>query len=104
MDTWAVIKTGGKQYKVAEGETISVEKLKAPKNGEILFEVLAVKNDKGVHLGAPLLKKATVQAKFIEDFRDKKIRVVKYKPKSKYLRTTGHRQDKSRVTIETISL
>ena len=104
MDTWAVIKTGGKQYKVSPGETISVEKLNTPENGQISVDVLAVKNSKGFEVGAPLVSKAKVKAKVVAQIQDKKVRVVKYKPKSRYLRTTGHRQKKTQIRIEEISL
>ena|SRR3990172_12452609 len=103
MDTWAVIKSGGKQYKVAEGDKIAVDKIQPDSKGNISFsDVLLIKKDKDLLLGKPYLEKAKVQAKVIEDFKDKKIRVVKFKPKSKYLRTRGHRQSMTRVLIEKI--
>ncbi|MBI2327524.1 50S ribosomal protein L21 [Candidatus Curtissbacteria bacterium] len=103
MDTWAVIATGGKQYKAAEGDQLAIEKIQPDKNGKITFsEVLLVKSDVNLEIGKPFVEKAKVVAKVIEDFKDKKIRVVKFKPKSKYLRTTGHRQFLTRVLIEKI--
>lgn len=104
MDTWAVIKTGGKQYKVSPGETISVEKLSVPENGQVSVDVLAVKNGKGFEIGAPLVSKAKVKAKVVAQIKDKKVRVVKFKSKSRYLRTTGHRHQKTQIKIEEISL
>lgn len=104
MDTWTVIKTGGKQYKVSPGQTINVEKLNIPENGTVSVDVLAVKNGKGLEIGTPLLSKAKVKAKVVAQTQDKKVRVVKYKPKSRYLRTTGHRQKKTQIKIEEISL
>jgi large subunit ribosomal protein L21 len=102
MSIWAVIKTGGKQYKVAEGQTISVEKLGEENDAKITFDqILAVGGDK-VEVGMPLVGKATVTGKLVENFKDKKIRIVKFKSKSKYLRINGHRQQKSRVLIEKI--
>lgn len=104
MSNWAVIKTGGKQYKVSEGQTIVVEKIEGEKDSKVNFEeVLALGGDKVV-VGMPLVDKAKVDGKLIETFKDKKIRVVKFKSKSKYLRTTGHRQQKTRVLIEKISV
>lgn len=102
MDTWAVIKTGGKQYKVSPGQTISVEKLNIPENGAVSVDVLAVKNGNGLEIGTPLISKAKIKAKVVAQVKDKKIRVVKFKPKSRYLRTTGHRQPKTQILIEEI--
>lgn len=100
---WAVIQTGGKQYKVQEGQTISIEKISGKTEGAISFdEVLAVRSDKGIDVGKPTVEKAKVKGKVVEAYKDKKIRVVKFKSKSKYTRTTGHRQQKLRVLIEKI--
>ncbi len=98
---WAVIKTGGKQYKVEEGTKLAVEKLE-PKDDKVVFDqVLALGGDK-VQVGTPLIDKAKVTAKVLEQFRGEKIRVVKFKSKSRYTRTTGHRQNLTRVLIEKI--
>lgn len=103
MDMWAVIKSGAKQYKVSEGDKIAIEKVEPDSKGAISFnEVLLIKQDKDLVLGKPLVEKAKVTGKVLENFRDEKIRVVKFKPKSKYLRTTGHRQSLTRVLIEKI--
>ncbi len=99
---WAVIKTGGKQYKVEEGTKLAVEKLEG-KDGKITFDqILALGGDK-VQVGTPFLEKVKVTGKIVEQFRDKKIRVVKFKSKSRYTRTTGHRQNLTKVLIEKIS-
>jgi len=102
--TWAVIKSGGKQYKVAEGETLIVDRLqKSGKSLDIEFkEILLVKNDQGLKIGQPFVEKAKVRATILEDFKDKKIRVVKFKSKSRYLRTTGHRQSKTKLLVDKI--
>lgn len=103
MNTWAVIKTGGKQYKVSEGQTLVVEKLNKDKDSAVTFgEVLAVRNEKGVTIGLPLIDKAKVTAKVVENTKDDKIKVVKFKSKSRYLRTYGHRQLKTKILIEKI--
>lgn len=103
MDSWAVIKTGGKQYLVSQGDQIAVEKISKQPDDSVLFnEVLMVCENGKVTLGKPLLPKAKVKAKLLETFRDKKIRVIKFKPKSKYLRTKGHRQQKTKILIEKI--
>jgi len=103
MNVWAVIQTGGKQYKVNEGQTIAVEKLEHGSKGLINFDkvLLVAKND-GIILGKPFVEKVKVVGKAIENFRDKKIRVVKFKSKSRYRRTQGHRQTKTRILIEKI--
>lgn len=105
MNTWAVIRTGGKQYKVKEGETLEVEKLDVEKDKTISFdEVLLIGGDK-ITVGTPLVAKAKVSAKVIEDLiKDKKIRVVKFKSKSKYMRTNGHRHQRTKIQIEKINL
>ncbi len=103
MDIWAIIRTGGKQYKVAVGETIAIEKIAGKAEGPVQFdEVLLVKNGEDLKVGKPIVEKAKVKGKILEAFKDKKIRVVKYKSKSRYLRTTGHRQQKLKVLIEKI--
>ncbi len=103
MDTWAVIRTGGKQYKVAVGQKVDLEKIKDKAEGPVTFtEVLAVKSEKGVQFGKPLVEKAKVTGKILEEFKDKKVRVVKFKSKSRYLKTTGHRHQKTKVLIEKI--
>lgn len=103
MSNWAIIRTGGKQYKVTEGQSVDVEKLDKKDGESVKFdEVLLVSNDGSIKVGKPLVEKSSVKAKIVATFRDKKIRVVKYKSKSRYLRTTGHRQSKTKVLIEKI--
>ena len=105
MDTWAVIKTGGKQYKVAEGETLEVEKMDKKEGDSVKFdEVLLVNTNGNLKVGKPLVEKAAVKAKVLENFKSKKVRVVKFKSKSHYLRTYGHRQSKTKVLIEKIQV
>ena len=104
MNTFAVIKTGGKQYKVVEGDTISVEKLGKDPDTKITFDqVLLISNGETVKVGSPLVAKALVLAKIVDNFKDKKIKVVKFKSKSRSLKTQGHRQQKTKVLIEKIS-
>lgn len=99
---WAVIKTGGKQYKVAEGQTISVEKLAGEKDSKVAFDQILALGGETVVVGTPLVEKAKVTGKLLETYKDKKIRIVKFKSKSRYLKINGHRQQKSRVLIEKI--
>ena len=103
MDNWAIVRYGGKQYKVSEGDKIVVEKVLEKEDSVIVFEqiLLAVEGGK-LTIGKPLIPKAKVKGKVLSTFKDKKVRVVKFKPKSKYLRTKGHRQQKSKILIEKI--
>ncbi len=101
---FAIIKTGGKQYKVVEGQTIKVEKL-IHEGGTFSFpEVLMVADDKGITLGSPFIKGATVEAEVLRDAKAKKVTVVKYKAKIRYKRTRGHRQQFTEVKVSKISL
>ena len=102
---FAVITTGGKQYKVAVGEVITVEKLGDDFNAgdKITFDkVLLVDNGKDTTIGTPYIKGAKVEAIFVEAMRAKKVMVVKYKQKSRYLKRNGHRQPLSKVKIASI--
>ena len=102
MDTWAVILTGGKQYKVKEGQELDIDKLEAEKDAKVTFsQVLALGGTKTA-IGTPYVEKAKVKGKVLDNFKDKKIRVVKFKSKSRYTRTYGHRQQKTKVLIEKI--
>jgi len=102
----AVIKTGGKQYKVAEGDTIKVEKLDAEQDAKIDFkDVLMVGDEAGkdVTLGTPTVAGAIVSGTVLKQGRAPKIDVIKYKPKVRYRRKTGHRQAYTEVKIEKIT-
>lgn len=103
MSTWAIIKTGGKQYKVQEGRAVSVEKIANSGKDNIIFDqILIVSKDNKLEIGKPLLQKAQVKAKVLETYKEPKVRVVKFKSKSRYLRTRGHRQQKTKILIEKI--
>jgi len=101
----AVIKTGGKQYVVSEGQTLKVEKLDLEEGKDVTFEALLVSDDEGkdVKIGTPLVSGSKVTAKILEQARDKKVSVIKYKPKSRYRRNVGHRQPFTKIQIEKIS-
>lgn len=102
---FAVIVTGGKQYKVSEGQIVKIEKLKGEhKEGDkITFdEVLAKDDGKAVTLGDPQIKGAKVEAKFVETGRNKKIVVMKYKNKTRYFKKNGHKQPYTKVEITKI--
>lgn len=100
---YAVIRTGGKQYMVKEGDTLKIEKLVADVGADLNLEVLFIGDDKGVKVGAPLVAGAKVTAKLLEHGRGKKIRIVKYKPKSRYRKVAGHRQPFTKIQISKIA-
>ena len=104
-DEFAVIQTGGKQYKVSSGSTISIEKIKGEynKGDKISFDkVLLVDDGKDTTIGTPYIKGAKVDAEIIEIGRSRKILIIKYKQKSRYLRRNGHRQPFFKVKITSI--
>jgi large subunit ribosomal protein L21 len=101
---YAIIETGGKQYRVAVGDTLSIEKLPVEPGADITFDrVLMVGHDGSARVGTPLLAGATVQAQVEQQYRGPKIVVFKYKPKKRYRRRTGHRQSLTRVAITAIN-
>ncbi len=101
---YAIIVTGGKQYKVANGDVVFVEKLDAEENAEITFDkVLAVGSDDGLTAGAPYVEGATVTAKVLKNGKGKKITVFTYKPKKNEKRKKGHRQPYTKVEITGIN-
>ena len=101
---YAIIKTGGKQYRVSEGETLQVEKLNAEVGAEVVFEeVLTVVNDADVKIGKPVVEGAKVVAKVVEHGKADKILVFKYKAKSNYRKRQGHRQPLTTVEITAIN-
>ena len=100
---YAVIATGGKQYRVAEGDVLFVEKLAGELDEQVVFsDVLTVVEDGSVKIGTPYLAGAKVTAKVLKQGKDKKILVYKYKSKANYRRRQGHRQPFTRIMIESI--
>jgi large subunit ribosomal protein L21 len=99
--SYAVIKTGGKQYRVEEGMTLLVERLTADEGATIDLEPLLVAGDGDPKLGADL-DGVIVQAEVVDHLRGPKIRVFKFKPKRGYKRTTGHRQELTRIRVTSI--
>ena len=101
---YAVIKSGGKQHKVSEGEEILLEKLSLDEGEVIEFsEVLAVNKDGNLNVGKPLLKGAVVKGKVLNHLKTKKITVIKMKRRKDYRKKQGHRQNLTKVKIESIS-
>ncbi len=99
----AIIVTGGKQYRVAEGDVIFVEKLEAEEGASITFDqVLAIVDGGNASFGAPYVDGASVSAKVLKQGKSKKIRVYKMKPKKGYRKTQGHRQPYTKVEIGSI--
>jgi len=102
---YAVIRSGGKQYRVTPGQTIRVSKLAVDPGTKVqLGEVLVVENDGNLQAGSPLLANARVEATVLEHDRAKKILVFKKKRKKQYRRTRGHRQDFTAVRVESITV
>ena len=100
----AIIVTGGKQYRVAEGDVIFIEKLDAQSGDTVKFDqVIAVIDEDSSVFGAPIIDGATVSASVVKNGKAKKIRVYKMKPKKGYRRTQGHRQPYTKVQIEAIN-
>lgn len=100
---YAIIATGGKQYRVAQGDVIYVEKLDAAENDSISFDVLLVEKDGDLKVGAPLVEGAKVEGKVLQQGRGEKIVVFKYKSKKNYRRKQGHRQPFTKVEITAIN-
>ncbi len=102
---YAVIRSGGKQYRVAEGDVVCVEKLDVESDAPVEFnEVLLVKTDDKTYIGEPLVEGASVRGVLKSQDKDKKVLVFKYKAKKQYRRTRGHRQPYSEVLIEKINV
>ena len=100
---YAIIKTGGKQYKVAEGAEIIIEKLDAAEGDSVTFdEVLAVGEGGEIKFGRPLVEGAKVTGSVVKVGKGPKIRIFKYKHKTNYRRRQGHRQPFTKVKIEKI--
>lgn len=100
---YAIVECGGKQYRVAPGDVITVEKLREEVGREVsLDRVLLVSDGKEVRVGKPLVDGATVKAKVVEHGKGKKILVFRYKPKENIRRRYGHRQPFTRLLIQAV--
>jgi large subunit ribosomal protein L21 len=100
---YAVVSTGGKQYKVQKGETLRIEKIPGDVGGKVtLDKVLLIADGENIRVGQPMIEKAAVQASIVEQDRAKKILVFKYKRRKRYRRKAGHRQPYTAIRIDGI--
>lgn len=100
---FAVVKTGGKQYIVKEGDSFDIEKIEGEKGGKAkLGEVLLVADDKDVKIGDPSIKGAEVEVEIKDQFKDKKVEIIRFKKKTGYKRKKGHRQQLTKVEVKKI--
>lgn len=100
---YAIIATGGKQYKVSEGDIIKVEKLGVAEGEKVTFDQVLVVNNGTMKIGTPTVAGATVNASVVREGKDKKVIVYKYKNKTGYHKKNGHRQLFTQVKIEKIN-
>ena len=101
---YAIIETGGKQYRVQEGDILFIEKLDVEANADVNFDkVIAVGKDDGLTVGAPYVDGATVAAKVMKNGKGQKITVFTYRSKKNSKRKMGHRQPYTKVQIQTIN-
>ena len=101
---YAVIRTGGKQYRVEEGDVVKIEKIDGERGSELTFDdVLLVGNDDATQVGTPNVAGASVSGTIVEQDRDKKIVVFKFRRRKNYIRKQGHRQSYTRVRINGIA-
>ena len=101
---YAIVNTGGKQYKVAEGDVVFMEKLGAEAEETVTFDkVLAILDGDKATFGAPVVEGAKVEAKVVKNGKGKKIRIFKYNPKKGYRKRQGHRQPYTKVQISAIN-
>jgi large subunit ribosomal protein L21 len=98
--SYAVIISGGKQHKVVEGEILNLEKIEQGVGEKVTFDqVLMVRTPEDIKLGVPLVKGAVVEAEIVEQFRDDKVRIIKFKRRKHHMKHQGHRQYLTRVKI-----
>ncbi len=101
--TFAIVETGGKQYRVAEGEVLSVEKIDRAVGDTVVFDkVLLLDDGAKTTVGTPYIEGATVEVSLLEQGRGKKLIVQKFKAKSRYKRRLGHRQPFSKVAVKKV--
>lgn len=99
MTDYAIIASGGKQYRVQPGDVVDVELLGVEKSGKVEFDVLLLAGPKGIKVGSPTIPKAVVRGEVVDEVRGPKVISYKYKKRKNYRRKVGHRQDYTRVKI-----
>lgn len=104
MSKIAVIETGGKQYLVTEGTVLTVEKIEVEKGGSVTFDkVLLTDDGSSTKVGAPYISGVKVSAEIVAEGREKKITVIRYRPKSRHFVKKGHRQPFTKVKITSVA-
>jgi large subunit ribosomal protein L21 len=104
MSKFAIVQIAGKQYKVSEGDVLTVDRLDTPESEKLVVtDVLLVGDDKKVSVGIPLVEKSKVTFEVVSHPRDEKIRVFKYKSKSRYRKTHGHRSALTQLKVAQIA-
>lgn len=101
---YAIVESGGRQYRAEVGHTFSVEKLPYEVGEQIEMNVLLLSNDEEIRVGQPLVDGASVTATVVDQYKGKKIFVWKYRPRKRYRRRKGHRQEYTRLRIDEINL
>ena len=102
--SYAIVKTGGKQYRVQEGQSLLVERLPADEGAKVSLEPLMYRGDKDSDLELEDLKRVKVEAKVVRHERGPKLRIVKFKPKKRAKKRTGHRQELTRIEVTAVKL
>jgi large subunit ribosomal protein L21 len=102
---YVIVETGGKQYRLTQGETVRVERLEGEEGGQVVIDsVLAASTDEGLKVGRPKLEGARVIGTILKQGRGPKIRIYKFKRRKGYRRTKGHRQEFTEIRIDQIAL
>jgi len=104
MKKYAIVKIGGSQYKVTEGDELEVDKIEGEKGKAVNLDEVLLLVDEEIKIGEPLVKGAQIKAKIIEQFKGDKIRVATYKAKSRYRRVKGFRPLLTKIKIEKITV
>lgn len=99
----AVVKTGGKQYIIKEGDTFDIEKIEGEEGKKITLDNILLVSDGELKIGDPIINNAKAEAEIIKQFKGEKVEIIKYKKKTGYRRKTGHRQQYTKIKINKIS-
>ncbi|HMB17478.1 MAG TPA: 50S ribosomal protein L21 [Candidatus Paceibacterota bacterium] len=101
---FAIIKTGGKQYKVKEGDVLNIEKIDKEEGDEVVFDQVLMKSDDGdFEIGTPVIKGSKVSAKVLSHGKGEKVTIFRYKPKNRHRRKVGHRQPYTKIEIQSVN-